>query len=144
MKGYSDQEYYWKVSMKDGNGRPGDFTDYVTVTKQYPITTLVSPLSGATITDTPTFVWTPVDGAAKYRLQTSIYENFGTTVEDIITDFTSYTPTGKYTISRTYYWRVAIRDQNGNYGPFSTAIVILDPYPLDFFLPFIKSIGIQL
>jgi hypothetical protein len=88
--------------MLDGDSRLGDYSDYEKVTKQYPMTTLVSPLSGSTSGVTPTFVWTPVFGAARYRLEVSLFSNFSTPYDAITTDNTRYTPTKTYLINHHY------------------------------------------
>ncbi len=49
----------------------------------------------------------------------------------ITTDNTRYTPTKNYEIGRTYYWRVAIVDRDGKVGPFSDAVIIIDPNEAD-------------
>jgi hypothetical protein len=137
IKGFADGEYYWRVAAMDGYGKLGNYSTAQTFTKQYPISTLVSPLNGSTAASTPTFIWTPVNGAAQYRLDVSIYANFSTTLDSITTDNTRYTPTGAYVIGRTYYWRVAIKDANGNMGPFNNATIILNDNPYGVFLPLI-------
>ena len=139
IKGYDDGQYYWRVAMMDGNSRLGDYSAYQTLTKQYPITTLVSPLNGAGVASTPTFVWTPVNGAAEYKLQVSLYSNFSSTVDSLTTDNTRYTPTKTYDTQKTYYWRVAIVDASGNIGPYTDATIILDPNPYRLYLPLIKK-----
>ncbi len=131
IKGFDDGSYYWRVAMIDGNGKLGNYSPAATFTKQYPVTTLLSPTPGSTINDTPTFVWTPVPGAAKYKIEVSLSENFATTVDSQTTSNTRYTPTKKYA-NNTYYWRVAIVDADGKIGPFNTATLILDPYPAAF------------
>lgn len=133
IKGYDDGNYYWRVAMIDGNStaRYGNYSAFATLTKQYPTTSLVSPISGSTINATPTFTWTPVNGAAKYRLQVSIAANFSTTYDSVDTHNTTYTPTKKYA-NNTYYWRVAIIDADGKVGPYNNATLILDPYPAAF------------
>jgi hypothetical protein len=133
VKGYDDGNYYWRVAMIDGNStaRRGNYSPFATFTKQYPITGLLSPLSGSTANITPTFTWTPVNGAAKYRLQVSIASNFSTTYDSVDTNNTTYTPTKAYA-NNTYYWRVAIIDADGKVGPYTNATLILDPYPAAF------------
>ncbi len=125
-KGYADGTYYWRVAMIDGNGRLGAYSDPETFTKQYPITTLISPEDGEAITSTPTFIWTPVDGAARYRLEVSKFESFSPTVDAITTNNTRFTSTKAYELDQIYYWRVAIIDANGNQGPFNDSIIISD------------------
>ncbi len=138
-KGYDDGTYYWHVAMIDGNARLGAYTANQTFTKQYPVTTLVSPLSGAGLASTPTFAWTPVDGAAGYRLQVSQFATFSPIYNTIsIDNNTRYTPTISYAIPKTYYWRVAIVDADGKLGPFVGATFILDLYPFKVYLPLIK------
>lgn len=138
-KGYDDGGYYWRVAMIDGNSKLGNYCAPQTFTKQYPITTLVSPVSGSVIAETPTFVWLPVDGAARYQLEVSQYPTFSPTYESVTTSNTRYTPTKKYALEKTYYWRVAIVDNDGKVGPYVGAIIILDPSPYQIYLPFIRK-----
>jgi hypothetical protein len=126
-EGYDDGTYYWHVAVYDGAGKMGAYSAYQTFTKQYPITTLVSPISGAHQDTTPTFVWTPVNGAATYKLQVSKVATFATNYDSITTPNTSFTPTKTYDNGVTYYWRVAIVDANSNIGPYTDATIILDP-----------------
>jgi hypothetical protein len=65
IKGYADGTYYWRVAMKDGDGKQGDYSTSETFTKTYPKSSLISPLTGEIVTTTPTFIWTPVYGAAR-------------------------------------------------------------------------------
>jgi hypothetical protein len=139
IKGYADDTYYWRAAMLDGEGKLGDYSAYQTFTKQYPITTLLSPTNGANIASTPTFVWTPVYGAAKYRLEVSLFPTFSPTYESITTDNTRYTPTKVYATPKTYYWRVAIVDSDGKLGPFVGATIILGPTPYRIYLPMVKK-----
>jgi hypothetical protein len=138
-KSYADSVYYWHVAMKDGNGRQSVYSDTAQLTKQYDITTLISPITGSTVTSTPTFTWTPVNGAAHYRLEISINDNFSPLYESAITtDFTSYTPLRTYAAPRIYYWRVAIVDDSGSIGPFNTAVILLNPYLYSLYLPYAR------
>ena len=134
-RGYDDDEYYWRVAMIDGNGKVGAYTAYQTFTKQYPTTTLVSPTSGTTIASTPTFVWTPVNGAARYKLEVSLFSTFSPTYESILTDNTRYTPMWTYASNKIYYWRVAIVDGEGKVGPFVGATIILNATPYRAYMP---------
>ena len=137
VRGYADGTYYWRVAMLDGSGNLGNYSNYNSFTKQYPITTLLSPLNGVTIPSIPTFVWTPVNGAAKYRLDVSLNLQFSAMIESIVTVNTRYTPTIVYATNKKYYWRVAIVDANNpaNTGPFTDATIILDPFPFKVYLP---------
>jgi hypothetical protein len=137
IKGYADdQDYYWRVAVMDGQNRVGNYSDAETFTKQYPTTTLVSPASGSSSTETPTFIWTPVDGAAKYRLEISASPNFTPLYETAVTTTsTRWTPLKAYDLTGTYYWRVAIIDANNNQGPFVGAtIILLDGIPVNVYI----------
>lgn len=134
-KGYDDGLYYWRVAMIDGSGYFGSYSPYETFTKQYPISTLVSPLNGAGVSSTPTFIWTAVNNAYKYRLEISQDVNFSPLYDSIETNNTRYTPIKNYAIGKTYYWRVAMVDADGKFGPYNDAMIILDPCPYRAFLP---------
>jgi hypothetical protein len=122
--GYDDGNYFWRVAMFDGNNRMGNFSPAAQFTKQYPITTLVSPANGSMVAGTPTFVWTPVNGAASYRLQVSAVDTFAPLDEDVTTNNIRFMPPRVYNYTATYYWRVAIIDQYGRPGPYNTATII--------------------
>ena len=124
-KGYLDRTYFWRVAMIDGNGRLGPYTfPFATFTKQYPITTLISPISGV-VPQTPTFIWTPVDGAATYVFEVSKYSTFTPIYERIETFNIQYTPTKVYDSNVIYYWRIAIQDRDGWQGPFTDASILI-------------------
>jgi len=123
-KGYDDGTYYWRIAMIDGQGRLGEFTDGQRFTKQYPVTTLVSPGPGSTVSSTPKFVWTPVHGAASYRFEVSTAPTFVPLYDSVTTNNVVYMPTKKYADNQ-YYWRVAIVDKDGKLGPFNDAILII-------------------
>ncbi len=126
-KGYEDGQYFWHVAVIDGSGNQGEFSPYVTFTKQYPLVTLVSPVDGSSGAGTPTFVWNAVNGAARYRLEVNTDVNWASDkrVEMIDTPNTRYTPLMTYPYGKTYYWRVAIIDQDGKPGPFNDAQVLI-------------------
>ena len=122
--GYNDGIYYWHVAMYDGNNRMSSYSSPATFTKQYQITTLDSPISGV-IPPTPTFIWTPVDGAARYEFEVSWYPTFYSLYDSVETINTRYTPTFIYQSDKIYYWRVAIRDLDGRQGPFTDAYILI-------------------
>lgn len=134
-RGYDDGDYYWKVAMIDGSSRVGSYSQVAQFTKQYPVTTLVSPIGGSS--GTPSFVWTPVNGAASYRLEVSANPNFQPLYEAVETVNTKYTPVFTYQGMPIFYWRVAIRDREGRYGPFTDALLIGDVYKTN--LPLIQK-----
>jgi hypothetical protein len=121
--------------MLDGLNKLGGYSDPAAVfTKQYPVALPLSPAAGAKLDQEPTFVWTAGDGvtpyvfgAASYKLEVSQKDTFTPLYDSVKTDNTRYSPTKTYEIGRTYYWRVAIVDKDGNVGPFSDAWIIVDP-----------------
>jgi hypothetical protein len=123
-KGYADGAYWWHVAMIDGSNRAGSYSPAATFTKQYPLSELISPVNGV-VSHTPTFIWTPVDGAATYRFEVSLFTTFDPLFDSITTINTQFTPTKIYDTDQLYYWRVAIRDRNGNQGPFSDSTIII-------------------
>jgi len=137
--GYADGNYTWRVAMIDGNARVGDSSPPASFTKQYPVSTLLSPVAGSA-PETPTFYWSAVHGAASYRLEVSQSPTFGVLYDSVTTNNTRYTPTRIYQTPRTYFWRVAIIDHNGKMGPFNDAEILLDPTdrPFKLFLPLSK------
>ena len=136
-RGYDDGQYYWRVAMIDGQGLLGEFSPAAQFTKQYPITTLVSPISGRSA-ETPIFVWTPVHGAAAYRIEIATDRNFSQMVDAVTTNHAHFTPTKIYASGRTYYWRVAIIDKDNKIGPFNDATIILGLGGPEIFLPLVK------
>ncbi|PKN92698.1 MAG: hypothetical protein CVU44_13650 [Chloroflexi bacterium HGW-Chloroflexi-6] len=125
IQGYDDGSYYWRIAMFDGQGKLGNYSTAATFTKQYPVTTLVSPTSGASTTSTPTFVWTPVHGAAEYKFESSKNPTFSPIYDTITTDNTRWTPIKTYDRGATYYWRVSIVDDDGNFGPVVGSTIII-------------------
>jgi hypothetical protein len=136
IEGYHDGTYWWHVAMIDGNNKMGSYSTAATFIKQYPITTLISPIGGSG-PDTPTFIWTPVDGAATYRLEVSLDPNFSPLYDYVDTFNIQFTPTKIYAKNATYYWRVAIRDNQGRQGPFTDAIVIIGK-GIAYYFPFVR------
>ena len=118
-KGYDDGSYYWRAAMMDGDLRLGDYSTAAQLTKQYPFATLIAPTLAVSTTETPTFVWTPVDTAASYKLEVSLVPTFSPLYDSVTTNNTRYTPTKKYETGKAYYWRVAMLDKDRKQGPFS-------------------------
>ena len=133
-RSYQDGVYYWRVAARDAANRDGPFSPVYTFTKQYRGTTLVSPLSGAPGNDFPTFVWTAVEGAARYRIEIAKNAQFSPLWDSADSHNTRFMPTKKYD-SAQYYWRVAMIDKNGVYGPYTGAVFLNDPLPHKVYLP---------
>jgi hypothetical protein len=137
FKGYLDGIYFWRVAIYDGNGRLGSYSSTATFTKLYSSTTLISPINGK-IQSTPTFIWSPVTGAATYSIEISWYPTFYPLYDVQETLNTQYTPTWNYSPNKVYYWRVATRDQDGLQGPFAAARIIFGDVSF-LFNPFISK-----
>jgi hypothetical protein len=116
---YSDEttSYYWVVlpaSNFDGSGSvgnpaagaPADFQKRSTPPAQ------ILPAAGANLTGAPTFRWTPVEGARRYRLQVAHDDKFGNPIEDVLTDSTAYTTIASYPADQSLFWRVRADDEN--------------------------------
>ncbi|HEV2889962.1 MAG TPA: Ig-like domain-containing protein [Frankiaceae bacterium] len=81
------------------------------------LTTLVAPPAGETVGGNPTFTWTPVPGAAKYRVQVSRSEIFDSTVYSADTYNVHATPTTALPVGQLY-WRVAPTDGSSGVGTY--------------------------
>jgi hypothetical protein len=109
--------FYWAVlpaTMSNGN-------DALTISlssangsfqKQSTPPSLVSPVGVQAFLDQPTFRWTPTLGARRYRLQVSADPTFGSPLDDVITDATSYSSDTTYPADTVLYWRVRADDEN--------------------------------
>ncbi|HVF21049.1 MAG TPA: Ig-like domain-containing protein [Mycobacteriales bacterium] len=82
------------------------------------ITTLLSPGEGATVGGDVTFSWTAVPGAAKYRVQVSRSELFGTTLYSADTRNLHATPQAALPAD-LLFWRVAPMDASSNLGTYT-------------------------
>jgi protein-S-isoprenylcysteine O-methyltransferase Ste14 len=72
----------------------------------------------------PLLLWEPKPGPKSYRVQLSTRADFGTILEDVGTDNTSYAPLLKhsaYARGIPIYWRVAAVDEGRNAGDWSTS-----------------------
>ncbi len=116
---YADETttFYWLVlpaTLANGN-------DALTVSlsaangsfqKQSTPPSLVSPVGVQAFVDQPTFRWSPTLGARRYRLQVSADPTFGSPLDDVVTDATSYSSDTTYPADTVLYWRVRADDEN--------------------------------
>jgi hypothetical protein len=116
---YTDEAtlYYWAVLPATGGSGAGVDIGPLTAnprnfSKLSLPPTLLTPGAGATITGQPTFQWTPVEAARRYRVQVAQDPSFGQPLEDTATDSTAYTPTTTYPADTLLYWRVRADDEN--------------------------------
>jgi len=110
--------FYWAIlpaSATDGsNAPPLDLPNSVkgSFQKQSTPPDLLSPGPVQAFLDQPTFRWTPTLGARRYRLQVAADPTFGSPLDDVLTDATSYSSDTTYPADTVLYWRVRADDEN--------------------------------
>jgi hypothetical protein len=111
--------YYWAVLPATGSN--GSFpaenpllASAQTFEKRSTPPAHLEPAAGADISGHPTFRWTPVEGARRYRIQVAQDQHFGadTLLEDVLTNSTAYTSNSTYPADTVLYWRVRADDEN--------------------------------
>lgn len=115
-----NETYYWRVQTRHEKWESSRF-DYgpysypfrFKLDSRRPANLYVSPSNP--VYTTPTFHWDRVEGVGVYRLQVDDDENFSSPIINLDVDLTSYTPLDTFA-DGTYYWRVAIKRDNNNYG----------------------------
>jgi hypothetical protein len=119
---YTDEttSYYWAVlpsNAFDGSTAPAldsILANPQNFQKQSVPPTLLSPGVLQPFLNQPTFRWTPVEGARRYRLQVASDQNFSNLLDDVTTDATSYSSNTTYPADTVLYWRVRADDENLN------------------------------
>ncbi len=81
--------------------------------------TLLTPTEGQTVSANPTFSWSAVSGAAKYRFQVSTSSSFTSTVYNVDTVNRKGTPPTDLPLG-LLYWRVAATDGGSGIGSYTT------------------------
>jgi hypothetical protein len=117
LKGQSldDGTWFWRVAIIDGNGRRGPDSPAATFYKEYLRPDPLTPTQGSNVSDIITFEWTPLDGAAYYKLEIDDNEAFDSPIR-VSTDNTRYTHTSSF-VPGDYYWRVQMVDKDNKPGP---------------------------
>lgn len=117
----ADGLYYWRVKAQV-NSAWGAYAETWSFTKDWSasgaiVPALLSPPQGATRTSflPEDFAWTPVVGAATYRLEISPDDTFSSISYSATTVKPHHTPTSRLA-NNTYYWRVIPLDRRGNVG----------------------------
>ena len=98
--------YYWRVTSSNalGNSTPSPVSSFSTVIAP---AGLVAPPTDATNLSTPiTFAWSPVTGAASYRLQVATEPTFAARVTDDSLIAGTSRIVSSLSVSKKYYWRV--------------------------------------
>ena len=116
----TNTQYSWAVLPSpnlDGSGTSSDPRSPYSYPQTFDFHSVapspVAPAGNATITTQPTFQWTPVEGAAKYKLLVSSDSSFGTLVGDtpVTTTSTSFTGTN-FPASAHLWWKVQAIDRS--------------------------------
>ena len=81
--------------------------------------TLLSPTEGQTVSSNPTFSWTAVGGAVKYRVQVSTSPSFSPFAYNVDTVNRKATPPADLPLG-LLYWRVAATDGGAGVGSFTS------------------------
>lgn len=117
LKGQSltDGFWYWRVAAIDADGRRGPDSAPARFYKEYLRPETLSPVQGSSQSDTITFEWTPLDGAAYYNLEIDDNEAFDSPIQ-VKTDNTRYTHLDKFAAG-DYHWRVQMVDKDNRPGP---------------------------
>ena len=114
-KSLADGVWYWRVAFVDGAGKLHPFSPVQSFTKEYPLPTLIGPGQGENTGAAPTFTWTPIDGAAAYKLEYADNSSYNKSTA-VTTELTNYVPTRAMPNS-PYFWRVQMIDADRNSGP---------------------------
>jgi protein-S-isoprenylcysteine O-methyltransferase Ste14 len=118
---YPDEttSYYWVVLPANlANGGEAVGTPLLgaprTFEKRSTPPNRLEPAAGTDITGHPTFRWSSVEAARRYRLQVAQDDRFGTDslLEDVLTNSTAYTSNTTYPADTVLYWRVRADDEN--------------------------------
>ncbi|MDR6862235.1 cell wall-binding repeat-containing protein [Phycicoccus sp. 3266] len=112
--------YGWRVRRVDARGIAGSWTSEFAlrtfVVSGNPVT-LYLPGNGATTPDNRVVLqWLPVAGASRYKVEASVDSGFGTLLESMTTDMTSWAPSlvGPKWPTGRIYWRVTSLDANNS------------------------------
>src|SRR5690349_5364819 len=81
--------------------------------------TQLSPTEGATVSSNPTFSWTAVGGAVKYRVQVSTSPTFTPLAYNVDTVNVKATPPADLPLGQLY-WRVAATDGGSGVGTYTS------------------------
>lgn len=110
---WANGTYYWRVLPLDAADVAGTPSEVRVFYQNYNnIPGLISPVDNSEPIFTPTFRWTAVEGARKYRLAYSTSNDFTTGTTTILTPNTSYTPQNALANNQNIYWRVRVESGN--------------------------------
>jgi hypothetical protein len=131
VKTVPEGPFYWRVRAIDGDDNSLPWSEpraaggaAAAIEKRSPTPTLVSPLGGVVVSQTPALRWNALAYAAKYDLQISPNGDttFSSPLISVHVTQTSYVPTS-VTLPASgspYVWRVRRQDVNNRAGEWST------------------------
>ncbi len=140
----NDINYYWRVRARSGNSLSDWSLTRSFQKRWYLVPTLLTPTNNYPYVRFPFFSWTPVPGAARYRIQIDKDPDFVNLYIDEYTSNPFYTPKIWDGILGSRYWRVIPYDGSGkegqksaewsfqNGGDYATPVLI---YPLFYYIP---------
>ena len=102
--------YAWRVRRVDVDGKLGVWSDSRLFTLRPAAVQLTAPADGDTVARSLVFSWTSVQGAARYRWESSTSSTFSTATR-VDTSSTAYAPTALPLGTR--WWRVSSLDVSG-------------------------------
>jgi hypothetical protein len=117
----ADGDYWWQVTPIDAEGNLGTPSAINTFTWSWPNTTTLtlSDLDPSSQVFDPQFSWTPIDGAAYYKVDVNTDPNFPSGSSVCCTGYTvatSLAPTTLLPAAHSYYWRVTPYDSSLHAG----------------------------
>jgi hypothetical protein len=140
----NDQNYYWRVKTLSGAAE-SEWSETRTFIKRWYIKAQpLTPTNNYQHIRFPLFSWTPVPGAAHYRIDYSPNIGFSPPVYTETTSNTFYTPRVFFPASSPWYWRITPFDSANNAGrvsdvfsfvSYGDAIAPTLIYPFPYYLP---------
>jgi hypothetical protein len=117
----NDKNYYWRVQAYNGisyskYSNQDDPTPWYFVKRWYIKPVLLTPITTFQYVRIPFFSWTPVPGAAKYKIELSFYSDFRSTISSTTVQNTFYTSQSYDWTNAIRYWRVTPYDGANNAG----------------------------
>jgi hypothetical protein len=125
---YGTGLFHWRVRAQFPKATFGSVPGPYTAT--FPFTRTISEPTGARADYSRRHTllsWEPKPGVKRYRVQISSRLDFAKTIENLLTDNTSYAPPmtqPAYRDAKVFYWRVAGVDGGNNVGDFTPAMQI--------------------
>jgi hypothetical protein len=120
-KSLADGTYYWRVAVIDADNHAGAYSPAQQFYKEYLPPELVTPQQGGRVDSNMSFAWTPIPGAASYRIEIADNDSFNRPIV-ATTDNVRYSPTRQVTYTE-FFWRVQMVDDDNKAGPYQVGRV---------------------